>query len=312
MLLSLILAWLAVAFTAITALKYIVRISKIKRLNRFFSRRHIPSGKLLILTGLLHGILAGNFASAGISDVMIAPVLFTWNWGTACFAAAIMLAASYYLLHKKFKKFWMPVHRVLTVAMIGLLAIHIVNVGIQIDDRIFPKSASDESALAVVDVSEESGAAASALPSDTDSTALVVSTPTSENSDTASEQNQLSSVIEETTALFSGAQLKDGTYEGSATGYNGSITVSVTVLSGQVTEITVLNESDTPQYFSRAESILNTIVSEQSLEVDAVSGATFSSAGLVNAVADALQNAVVTGDLSVAEYDLSAADKHHR
>ncbi len=311
MLLSQILAWLAVVFTAITALKYIARISKIKKLNRFFSKHHIPSGKLLILTGLLHGILAGNFASVNILDAMIAPVLFTWNWGTACFAVAILLAASYYLLRKKFKKTWMPVHRVLTVVMIGLLAIHLLDVGIQIDNQLFPKSAADETQLVVIEVPEKFSAAASMPPSDAGSTTPPVTTP-APATPAPSDQGQLSGVIEQATALFSGAQLKDGTYEGSATGYNGNIMVSVTVLGGQVTGISVLSENETPQYFSYAKSILDTIISDQSLQVDAVSGATFSSAGMVNAVANALQNAVVCGDLCIAAYDLSSGGGRRR
>ena len=78
-----------------------------------------------------------------------------------------------------------------------------------------------------------------------------------------------------------------------------------------MTDITVVSESDSPQFFSRAESILDTIVSGQSLEVDTVSGATFSSAGLLNAVYDALQSAVTSGTLQVTQVDLSNVRRGH-
>ena len=108
---------------------------------------------------------------------------------------------------------------------------------------------------------------------------------------------------------FSGAQLQDGTYQGSADGYKGTVTVSVTVAGGQVTAVQVVSESDTPNFFSRAESVLDEIISGQSLEVDTVTGATFSSAGLINAVADALRGAVTSGTLQVTDIDLSSVSR---
>jgi major membrane immunogen (membrane-anchored lipoprotein) len=55
--------------------------------------------------------------------------------------------------------------------------------------------------------------------------------------------------------------------------------------------------------------VLDTITGEQSLEVDTVTGATFSSAGLINAVADALQGAVTSGTLQVTDIDLSSVSR---
>ena len=84
-------------------------------------------------------------------------------------------------------------------------------------------------------------------------------------------------------------------------GYKGDITVSVTVSGGKVTDIAVVSQSDTPQFFSQAQSVLTDITDSQSLDVDAVSGATYSSSGLINAVADALQGAVTSGSLTVSQ-----------
>lgn len=85
---------------------------------------------------------------------------------------------------------------------------------------------------------------------------------------------------------------KDGTYEGTGIGFGGEITVSVTVADGRVTDITVLSaDGEDPAYYNQALAVLDKIVSTQSAEVDTVSGATFSSTGLIDATADALGKA---------------------
>ena len=85
---------------------------------------------------------------------------------------------------------------------------------------------------------------------------------------------------------------KDGTYEGTGLGFGGEITVSVTVADGRVTDIAVLSaDGEDPAYYDQALAVLDEIVSAQSTEVDTVSGATFSSTGLIDAAADALGKA---------------------
>lgn len=90
---------------------------------------------------------------------------------------------------------------------------------------------------------------------------------------------------------------KDGTYTGSASGssggFNGGTTrVSVTISGGKITAISVLSNQDTAQYFNKAKSkIINSIISKQSTNVDTVSGASFSSRGIINAVRNALSKA---------------------
>lgn len=85
----------------------------------------------------------------------------------------------------------------------------------------------------------------------------------------------------------------DGTYIGSGEGYGGEITVSVTVSGGQITAIEILSAAEeTPAYISRATGVLETILARQVSDVDAVSGATFSSEGIMEAVKNALTGAV--------------------
>ena len=81
----------------------------------------------------------------------------------------------------------------------------------------------------------------------------------------------------------------DGVYTGSGSGFRGEVQVQVTVENGAITDITVLSYKDDSQYFSKAKSgVIAAILAQQSPEVDAVSGATFSSRGIMAAVADAL------------------------
>lgn len=81
----------------------------------------------------------------------------------------------------------------------------------------------------------------------------------------------------------------DGTYSGTGSGFRGDTDVTVTVENGYITRVSIDSYRDDEQYFSRAKStIISRILSEQSLEVDTVSGATYSSEGILDAVADAL------------------------
>ncbi|MBO4830976.1 MAG: 4Fe-4S binding protein [Oscillospiraceae bacterium] len=81
----------------------------------------------------------------------------------------------------------------------------------------------------------------------------------------------------------------DGVYTGAGTGFRGTTQVEVTVENGMIADITVLSYEDDRQYFSRAqEGVIAGILYYQSLDVGTVSGATFSSNGILEAVADAL------------------------
>lgn len=91
------------------------------------------------------------------------------------------------------------------------------------------------------------------------------------------------------TAELAVSELADGTYTGTGTGFRGEIAVTVTVLNGEITAIRIDDYSDDQQYFSRAKStIIDEILAAQSVDVDVVSGATYSSNGILEAVADAL------------------------
>lgn len=85
---------------------------------------------------------------------------------------------------------------------------------------------------------------------------------------------------------------KDGTYYGSATGFGGNIQVSVIIKDGKITNVQIISASgETPSFLSKARSILGNIVSAQSPNVDVVSGATYTSNGIINATIQALKQA---------------------
>lgn len=84
----------------------------------------------------------------------------------------------------------------------------------------------------------------------------------------------------------------DGNYTGEADGFGGKISVEVVVENGKITKIEILSaEHEDGAYLSMAEDIIPDILDAQSAEVDSISGATFSSVGIKDAVGKALEKA---------------------
>lgn len=84
----------------------------------------------------------------------------------------------------------------------------------------------------------------------------------------------------------------DGRWEGGAKGFGGMITVLVTVENGTISEIEITSaDGEDKAYLSMAEDIIPKIIEAQSADVDTVSGATFSSTGIMDAVSEALKQA---------------------
>ena len=85
---------------------------------------------------------------------------------------------------------------------------------------------------------------------------------------------------------------KNGTYQGSAQGFGGIITVEVTIENGNISDIQVVSAAgEDATYYNMAINVLDDIMSKQSADVDTVSGATYSSTGLINATKEALGKA---------------------
>lgn len=85
---------------------------------------------------------------------------------------------------------------------------------------------------------------------------------------------------------------KDGTYTGEAQGFGGPVDVEVIIENGKISEINITSaEKEDGAYLSMAEDIIPTIIEAQSADVDTISGATFSSTGIKEAVTQALEEA---------------------
>ena len=110
----------------------------------------------------------------------------------------------------------------------------------------------------------------------------------------AARKNGEEAVEEQNTqnTVSSDASYKDGTYEGSATGHSGKMTVSVTIANGEITEINIVDTGDDEEYLIDARDVIPEIIEKQSLDVDTVSGATHSSKGIIKAVGKALESAM--------------------
>ncbi len=88
------------------------------------------------------------------------------------------------------------------------------------------------------------------------------------------------------------AGIADGTYNGEANGFRGPMTVAVTVKDQQIVNVEVVSHSDDRKWFNRAVNMIpDWIIGAQSTNVDTVSGATYSSLGIINAAKNALNNA---------------------
>lgn len=93
---------------------------------------------------------------------------------------------------------------------------------------------------------------------------------------------------EDTQTATGSFELADGVYKGSATGFSGPVTVAVTIMDKKITSIDILSYTDDEAFFNRAKGVIDRIIASQSFDVDVVSGATYSSNGIIGAVKNAL------------------------
>ncbi len=111
-----LLEWITFALWIILTLKYVARKSKVKPINDFFRKIHIPLGIVLAVTMVAHGVLAWIEYPQDISTNVTGLVL----------AMAFVLLTLSFVLRKKLKKKWFVIHRVVSFLSILLLIAHIV------------------------------------------------------------------------------------------------------------------------------------------------------------------------------------------
>ena len=244
-------AWISVLLTIALSIIYILRKlivqSKGKNiylisLNRKLRKHHKLIGIILVITGLVHGY----FSSESILSL---------NLGTASWIISILLGLNW-MAKKSLSKYkgWIYYHRILTVAFILAIILHVVQVGgIQVHKLLLGSGTSSGQKAIVSDLNKS----------------------------------------------IQGATFKDGIYTGVADGYRPGLKVSVEIKNNVITSIEIIehNEVNSRFYQKAMDTIPQAILDNQSTEVDATSGATFTSIGIMNAVNDALSQGLIDGTL---------------
>ena len=114
------------------------------------------------------------------------------------------------------------------------------------------------------------------------------------NGSTSQVGNNTPSVSEEKNSEQTEVQksiYKDGTYTGYGEGMNGKVKVSVTISGDKIISISVGENSEDEEYLGEAKGVIDRIIASQSTSVDVVSGATYSSNGIIGGVNEALSKA---------------------
>lgn len=173
-------------------------------------------------------------------------------------------------------------------------------------------SATDESSSVQIETSADTGSASGEATLETDASGsttvsesgnrwrggqedTLTDSVATDTTDTAQTDTSSAAAATESASIdtVTASQYADGTYTGTGTGFRGATTqVEVTIQDGVITDITTISYGDDAPYFERAfSSVSEDIISAQSSSVDAVSGATYSSQGIMEAVQDALSQA---------------------
>lgn len=115
---------------------------------------------------------------------------------------------------------------------------------------------------------------------------------TAENTKEETEENPKSENADAEDKEEEDLAYKNGTYTGEGQGFGGTIQVEVTLENDTITDIQVVSApGEDSAYLSQGEGVISAILAAQSTDVDTISGATFSSTGIINAVNDALGKA---------------------
>lgn len=256
-------AWIATGMAVALSIIYILRVvnrdyfgnknTVLKYLNKTLRNYHKFIGMALIITGVVHGY----FSSQSVLSL---------NLGTASWVLSILLGMNF-MFRKAFKqKSWIYYHRIMTILFVAVLTAHISQV------TIFSNNGAVEAKSSEVQYSQS-----------------VSSSATSTSVQSSSSDGSSVQVVSPSTTSY-----KDGTYTGVGNGYRPNLTVKVTIKNNKITNIQMVSNNETPNFLNRAVStVTQEIISQQSTNVDVVSGASRSSNGIMQAVEDALQQATV-------------------
>ncbi len=234
-------------------------------LNKVLRKHHKTLGIILVITGLVHGIYS--------SDSVL-----SFNWGTVCWVLSLLLGLNWMLRKKlKTKKVWIYYHRILTVIFLLTMIIHIAVV-----KGVF--NSNSEEYQQSVSISENV---------DTDDLTSKI------DDDYVARENNNEEITDETdnnnediTGVDDSSLYKDGIYYGVANGYRPNLNVEVVIEDGMIKSVEVTDNNETPKFLDKVVPYLtDEIVQTQSTDVDAVSRATMSSNGIIEATNEALEQA---------------------
>jgi len=276
---NIVFAWIALILAFFSVVIWVLRlitkkkkIQPVSRANRWLRRHHKLIGILLIGAGVIHGLFSSD-------------KLFSVNLGTAVWVVSILLGLSW-IFRKKLKKAWMSIHRLLTVAFVALLVIHIVSVGgFILDDmivgRITPPPAQTQT--------EQTAAPTETAASAPDAAAEATPTQVPDAVETTTEAPPPAPADPPSTGGYI-----DGTYLGTGTGFGPGLVVEVVIEDGMITRITVVDHNERNQRYwgYPVEQIPKDIIAAQSTDVDNITGATMTCDGIKEAVDDALAQAL--------------------
>lgn len=104
-------------------------------------------------------------------------------------------------------------------------------------------------------------------------------------------EREYARMVEEAEESSSG--LKDGIWKATGQGFGGDITLQVSIKDHKITKVEILSaQGEDPEYLSMAETLLSEIVDAQTTDgLDTITGATFSSGGILAAAEQALEEA---------------------
>ncbi len=101
----------------------------------------------------------------------------------------------------------------------------------------------------------------------------------------------------EATGTEAASAIKDGVYEGVGYGKGGEIKVEVTIKGDVITDIKTVEHGETPGFDTAIETLTERMITQNSTDVDMVSGCTLTSTGFKEAVNAALTAAGATSDM---------------
>ena len=124
-------------------------------------------------------------------------------------------------------------------------------------------------------------------------TETVTDTVTEENTEPENTDEQ-NNANEQEDAQQQSYRFKNGTFEGTGEGYSGKVHVSITIENDIITDISASSDDDDPDFFDDAKSkVIPQIKNSLSADgIDACSGATYSSNGIIEAARNALEQAM--------------------